>query len=69
MYLLLGIIIGLLLAIIVLIVALRYQLPIQRFVNQQQSKMAPKGSIIELDTQQIDNWVSTLPNEYTQTEV
>lgn len=65
MILILGIIVGLLLAIIVFLATGKYQVPIQRTLKQTENKFKEKGEIfIEEDSQkEFENFINNLPSE------
>ncbi len=60
-----GIIVGLLLAIIVFLATKRYQVPIERTVKQLENKITEKGAVF-MDTPEsieIENFIEELPVE------
>lgn len=59
----LGIITGLLIAIIIFCVVCYFRIPTIRKINQIESKMKQKGKIIELDNEQLQTFIENLPNE------
>lgn len=60
----LGIIVGLLLSLTVIVVSLRAQTRINRRINQLQSTMKIKGSIMEPESEELDEWVNEItPDE------
>lgn len=65
LYLILGIIIGLLLAVITLLTVKRYQNPLERSIKQLENKVKEKGEIfIEEDTErELDELLNNLPKE------
>lgn len=65
MMLVLGIIVGLLVAIIVFLATKRYQLPIERTLKQLENRVKEKGAIF-MDTPEsieIENFIEELPVE------
>lgn len=65
----LGIITGLVIAVLVLLILSRNKPAINRTINQLQNKLKKKGSVIELESEEVDDWIRTLPNnENTETQ-
>lgn len=63
LYLTLGVLIGLTLACLALLALIYLKAPVDRAISQLQSKMGPKGKIIELDASEIQAWLDTIPTE------
>lgn len=62
-YFLLGIMVGLLVALIVLVVSLSYREPVARFVNQTKSALKEKGSILEPEDESVEDWIDSTRTE------
>lgn len=59
----LGIIIGILLSFIFIVSGLIYKPRVDRFIKQTESKFKTKGSIIEPESEELEQWVEELPNQ------
>lgn len=61
----LGIVVGILLAIVVMLTTRKYQVPIERTIKQVENRVKEKGEIyIESDDQkEVENFINNLPNE------
>lgn len=59
-----GVIIGLLLATLTLLIAVRYQPQLNRTLRQTESKAKPKGSLEEPESEELNDWLEKLPKEY-----
>lgn len=59
----LGIITGIGLSAIVLLASIVFKTSIERTVHQAASRLRPKGSILELDDEEVDKWVQSLPHD------
>jgi len=63
MIFILGIIVGLLIALIVLMISLWSKPVIERQLKQVQSQLREKGRVIEPDNEELGDWVKSLPHE------
>lgn len=63
----LGIITGLVLAVIALLVIFRTKTTIERIVKQFESQLKTKGQILEPKDDQLSSWIEELPNEAHET--
>ena len=63
MIFILGLITGLLIAIIVFIITLFSKPKVERAMNQVSSRIKEKGTILEPENEELSNWVNSLPNE------
>lgn len=59
-YFILGIIIGILLTLTVFVSTLRLKTPIERTIRQCESRVSPKGNILETETREVEEWVKSL---------
>jgi len=60
MFYILGVITGLVIAILIVILLKRYETAITRTVQQTQSKLKPKGSIIDPVSEDLEDWIKDL---------
>ena len=60
LYYFLGILTGLVVAVLVLIVTLKTKSKIERTINQVESKLKPKGVILSPELEEVENWVNSL---------
>lgn len=58
----LGVITGILLCIFTVLALKKYETPIERTIKQTQSKLKPKGTIIEPESAELEDWINTLPS-------
>jgi len=56
----LGLLTGLTIATLIAVVLTRYETTVKRTLNQTQSKLKPKGSIIEPDSSELEDWIKDL---------
>lgn len=63
MLVVLGIIIGLLIAILNLALVARFQAPINRAINRFASMTKVKGEILEPKNEEVDAWVASLKDQ------
>jgi uncharacterized membrane protein required for colicin V production len=61
-YYILGILTGLISSLFFVVIALRYTSNIQRVIKTTQSKLSPKGAILEPHVDEIQEWVKELEN-------
>ena len=59
----LGIIVGLVCAIIFIIIALKEKPYIERKFRQVESRLKQKGAILEPENEELNDWVKTLSHE------
>ena len=65
MHYILGIITGLLIAVLIAVLTNRYETPVKRTTKQVMSKTKSKGQIIEPEGDTISSWVNELKNDTT----
>lgn len=63
MIFILGLLTGLILATIVLIITLYSKPKVERTINQIASKTRQKGSILEPENEELEQWLSTLKKD------
>lgn len=66
-YFLIGIIIGLLLAICFFCGGLYFKPKTDRIIRQTVSKLSKKGEIIDPESETLENWIKNLPDERAST--
>lgn len=59
----LGLITGLIVTSFVVIIAMLFKQPINRIINQTQSKLQKKGKILEPESEELQDWVNSLAKE------
>ena len=64
----LGLIAGFNIAVIVCIVALAFKPPVERFTKQVVSKFSKKGVVMEPEDEELNDWVSSLPENHESSQ-
>lgn len=62
-YLILGVIIGMLVSLLVVFVATRHSSSVTRTLNQIQSKSKKRGAVIEPEAEELTDWVKSIEHE------
>jgi len=63
MFYILGILTGLVISTLIAVLLKRNETTIQRTLNQTTSKLKPKGSIIEPESEDMQSWIKSLEDE------
>lgn len=59
----LGVLVGIALCTFIAVLHKRYETPLQRTLQQVESKTKQKGSILEPEAEELEDWVKTLKND------
>lgn len=62
-YYLLGLITGLIVSISIVIIAMLFKQPLNRIIDQTHSKFKERGKILEPESEELSNWINSLPKE------
>jgi len=65
LYIAIGVVMGLVIALLVVVVSLYFKPSIERSIKQTTSRFAAKGSIMEPELEELSQWVEQLQNNKT----